>query len=465
MKTWITLVAMLVVAVGLLLGCGDDKKSAAADAGPADGGDTDTDADTDSDADGDCANAIPIEYGTESTEGWINEAGDADYYALEAGAGDFIYLATSANPEDDTEMLDTVISVYTADGSTLLATGDDSVPRYTTDTEMFYHTPEAATLCIKVEEFTTWYGQDPEFDPTWKYDLFVMLLGNTNGGAGNADAEPNDALGEAQALELYTPSSSANTYAFPHGTFADADDADYYSWTMPSDNVSTHIYFQPIGPGGSGDDAAEGYGSTAELGVINLSDTSGNLIASLDATLGSEGLSVPIPGDTEVVLWVQRPDGASAGDNDYYVLRFQNWEGDNPEETESNDTAGEADVIDFDVDRGYIMGYIDSASDVDWFSFVAPTGSHNLSLACGSARSGSGVIDATFAVLDADETELQSETETDTADIWWADSENASDDQVSVAAGSTYYLRVSAADLSSTVSSNFYRCGLYVDVE
>ena len=64
---------------------------------------------------------------------------------------------------------------------------------------------------------------------------------------------------------------------------------------------------------------------------------------------------------------------------------------------------------------GFILGH-QAAGDVDFYSFPA-VANDKLSLACGSARSGSGLVDAKFEVFNATSTTaLQSDTETATAD-------------------------------------------------
>ncbi|MFO8072603.1 MAG: hypothetical protein R6V85_12090 [Polyangia bacterium] len=469
MRNWTLLICVL-AAAALALGCGDDNK----DEGTPDGGDADSDADTDADSDTDtdtdteihddsCAEALPIELGDEAgVEGWINSDGDADHYALEVDEGDFIAIFTSANPEDDTEMLDTVVSVYNEDGSTLLATGDDSIPRFSTDTELFYRAAESGTLCLKVEEWSSWAGETPESDSSWKYVLFALPMDTVNGP--NPEAEPNDDLDNAQEMEFYEPTSSSNTYAFPYGVFDPADDVEVFSYTQPAGNVASHFYFMPIGPGGSGADAAEGHGSTAEPGLVQLSDGSGNVIASLDASLGSSDMSVPLPAGAEVALWLQRPDGATAGANDFYVIRQLNTDTDNPAEQEagdnSNDTLATAETITISDGSGFILGEIDPAGDVDYFAFDVGS-ADTLSVACGAARSGSGLESARFAIHDDADNELQFEVESDAADIWWSDYEGASKPALTVSPDQTYYLRVSAGGQDPQVSSTFYRCGLH----
>jgi hypothetical protein len=360
-----------------------------------------------------------------------------------------------------------VVSVYTADGSSLLATGDDSTPRYSTDTEMFFRATETGDVCLKVEEWSTWTEADEALtDPTWKYTLYAWTMDLVNGP--NPESEPNDNLEQAQDVEFYTPTTSNNTYAFLYGVFDSPSDTECFSYTLPASNVAAHVYFMPAGPGSSGTDWSEGYGSTAELGMVELTDSSGNVIASLDASLGSDALSVPLPVDSEVVLWFNMPTSASAGANDYYVFRHFNSETDNPAEEEvaggANDTMATAETITIaSDDRGYIMGYIDPVDDVDYYGFNVGI-SDTLTIACGAARSGSGLDGARFAIHDDSDNELQAEVESDDGDIWWADHDDASMDALSVSSNQQLYLRVSASGQDPDVSSNFYRCGVYPSI-
>jgi hypothetical protein len=191
------------------------------------------------------------------------------------------------------------------------------------------------------------------------------------------------------------------------------------------------------------------------------------VIAALDASLGSSDLAVPLPPAAEVALWVERPSGATAGANDFYVLRHYNSETDNPAEAEqgdgSNDTLATAETIVISQERGFVLGYSDPAGDVDYFAFDSGE-ADTLTIACGAARSGSGLTGARFAIHDDADTELESEVETDAVDIWWADSDNASKPALAIAPGQTYYLRVSAGGQDPDVSSSFYRCGIYPTV-
>ncbi|MBW2530727.1 MAG: PPC domain-containing protein [Deltaproteobacteria bacterium] len=426
--------------------------------GGADGGDTSPEPDGTS-----CELGLPLPVGNPSgVDGAIDPPGEVDHYLVDLEEGVFYMFYTVANPNDDLEMIDTVISLYTPDGNTLLATGDDAVPRVSTDTELFYRAAETGQVCLKLEEFTTWYGEAAEGGPTFTYKVIATDLEDEQP-ENNEDAEPNDSAGAAQELTFQT--GTGGNYAYLYGTFATADDVDVYAFTQGASEVNTYLYFMPDGPGGFGDGAEQGHGSTADLGLVNVSDMEGNLLASLDVSLGSDSLGLPLDPGSEVAIWVQRPAGSSTGGNDFYFLKQTNLQTDNDREGEdadgTNDTAATAESLSFSEGSAYVLGFIDPVSDVDYFSFTASAGD-TFNIACGSIRSGSGLEDVTFAVHAEDDSVVRSETETATADVLWIDDyPDASDDALTISEAGTYYLVVSAGGQSPDVSSNFYRCGVH----
>jgi len=366
-------------------------------------------------------------------------------------------------------MIDTVISVYTADGSTLLATADDSVPRVSTDSELIYHSPEAQTVCVKIEDFSTWAGETPAGDPTFTYE-FGVFLPDMDADVNNLDTEPNDDIANAQDETFAVSTTSESTFSWVYGTLESNTDVDVFKYTMPANNVASAISFVPAGPGG----ATHGNGSTTGLGLVEFSDGAGNVLARLDVAKGSSSMNPPIAPGTEVFLWVNRPAGGMLGSNDFYSFVHQNYDGDNDAETETasggNDVLADADTItqnvstyDPNVDIGYVLGFIQGAGDVDYFAFNAEAGDA-IGIVCGSIRDGSGLIDPVFAIHDTTDTVLQSETETDAADVWWSNSTygDPSDTPVTVATTGLHYLVVTAGGQDTEVSGNYYRCNVNV---
>ena len=174
---------------------------------------------------------------------------------------------------------------------------------------------------------------------------------------------------------------------------------------------------------------------------------------------------------TEAAVAVHRASGSSAGDNDFYFIKQQNYDQDNQAEEEgpeggANDTAAGAEALAIEDGRGYLLGFVSPSGDVDYWSFPADAGD-DLTLVCGALRDGSGLEGATFTLRDTSDALVQTEVETATADVRWSDSPYTENSMpaVSIESSGFYYLEVSAEGQSDTVSSDFYRCGLYLTQE
>jgi len=490
MKTW-KLIVVCALPFAFALGCDSDSKSDP-DSGTDADTDTDTDADTDTDTDTDtdsdistsCEDAVALVLndgiGVSSA---IDDDDDIDYFLVTALADDWLMLWTEGYIEGIEGHLDPVVTLWNEDGTTLLATADDQVPRINTDSEMIYHVVDAGTYCVQVEKWDHWAGQAASsITDDHTYTILSGTLGHDLP-INNLEEEANDDIGTANDMSLYASTTSSATMANIYGMLSPAADLDLFTYTQPANNVASHFYFKPSGPGGSGDDAAEGHGSTLDLGFVNISDMSGNLLASLDVSLGSDSISLPLEAGEEVVVWVQGVDGWTAGANDFYFINVYNSDTDNDLEAEeyeepapdagvdagawvgTNDTAATAETLTFAAttsgdEASYLMGNIDPVGDVDYYEFEAEAG-EEISMACGAARSGSGLDGATFAIHSAGDVELQSETETDDADLWWSNYPGASMGAITVSADATYYLVVSATGQDADVASKFYRCGVY----
>jgi len=357
---------------------------------------------------------------------------------------------------------------------------DDAFPRYSTNTELIWRVPADGTYCIKVEDWASWAGEARPEPPTGLYfDYEIGLYSPDPTADGVAiDTEPNDDETDAQAQAYYeimngtTPTgifTSSN-----YGTLDTDTDVDVFAFTMPTDTVSlsTEDFTTPTGPGGAG---VNGNGSTLDLGLVSISDASGTIIGQLDATKGSDQMSVPLETGTDYLLWIERDAGTTAGANDFYNLVNYASNVDNEPEIETtageNDDTSNAETVtletspnDPNTDSGFVLGFMQTESDVDYYAFEADAGD-KVNLACGAIRSGSGLIDATFAVHDDSDSEMQSETETDTDDIFWSDTTYGieSAPAVEITTTGTHYLVVSTGSQSTTVTGNYYRCGIHVE--
>ncbi|MBM4360734.1 MAG: pre-peptidase C-terminal domain-containing protein, partial [Deltaproteobacteria bacterium] len=129
-----------------------------------------------------CANAVALMGGMNSqsgvkylaAEGILAEPNDKDFFKVTLKEGDWVNIGTQANPDDDPMMVDTVVSLLSADGKTVIAEVDDSFPRASTDSNFDYRVPADGTYCLQVQEFSAWAGMAPEGDPNYAYVLVVV---------------------------------------------------------------------------------------------------------------------------------------------------------------------------------------------------------------------------------------------------------------------------------------------------
>jgi hypothetical protein len=456
---WVQIVRALIgvgVGAAAAAGCGDDggssmmedagmgdamvepDSSTGTDAGTGDAGSDDAGTGSDGNDSFDTAETLTV--GSEDgAMGVINPAGDLDYYRFEVTEAGFYLLSTTANEEDDPELVDTVITLYD-DGMTQIAENDDSVPRVNTDSELITYLA-AGTYFILVQEFSSWFeGETPEGAPDFNYVLNLFQL-NPDAPAVTADAEGGDDGSSAQALGFDMDFSIAV------GRFDDADDIDVFSVEIGGEerrSLATTV--MPMGP--------EGYGSTTPVQVW-VTDASGTtIIGRVDHGAGQNRLAPSLePGS--YLLWVEHGADA-AGSNDFYVLKSVR-SGENPLEADdagNNDVAGAETLPLMDGDglrAGFILTELDPIADQDHYNVMVQA-NETLTVACASASVGSGVEGLSVAVLDDMEAELASATEDPAEGLFI-------EDGGAVEAG-TYTLRFSKTGQSADVTGTWVRCGV-----
>ena len=131
----------------------------------------------------------------------ISRPGDIDYFRFTATEGDWLFLRTNANRDDNPDMIDTVITLYNAD-RTQVAENDDAYPRNDVDSEIIYLVPSTGTYYAKLQEFSTWKGdRAAEGGPQgYSYQLIISPLAVEDSNSGVVDAEAGDDASSAQAM-------------------------------------------------------------------------------------------------------------------------------------------------------------------------------------------------------------------------------------------------------------------------
>ena len=371
-------------------------------------------------------------------EGVIATPGDVDWYRFDAEEGDWVAAGTSANPDDDSTKIDTVITLYDADGNQI-AENDDAHPRRNTDSQLLTRLPGAGTYYMQVQEWSSWQNETAEGQRDYTYTLFINVLSTEEigGGAIYAEEAGNDA-------ESATPLEAEKSMIL--GGFDDGADVDLFSFSV-EDAEKVHFTAQLMPTG------TDGYGSTASGSRMWVTNSDGDVVARITHAgktdeVGPGGLAI---GD--YLLWIARGDGG-AGSNDFYALKF-GLVGDNPLEiSEDNATWETAQQLEpsvqADSTRYFILANM-GADDVDYFSFELADGLA-VSVACSSASGGSGVLGLRAELRNSSDEVVGGQDEGD---------EGIFITQIDGQTAGTYYLRLSSTGQSEEVTGTWARCGVH----
>jgi hypothetical protein len=448
-------------APALTLGCGDDARPPT-DVGPGDGGDTsppdtslpdtgmrDTTVPSTDDGNDDFSEAVAITVGDGmGANEAIQTPADQDYFTFDLTAGDWAIIDIVANADDDPDMVDTVIQLFDS-SMTMVAENDDGVPRTNTDSELIYHVPADGTYYVRVLEFSEWFMADPfEGDPTFTYTITVGVVDPMNA-AVTTDREPGDDAASAQTL------NTNMDFGIVLGTFDDESDIDVFSFSV------TGLAAFEMMPAG-----ATGYGSTAPVGNIWISDVAGTTIfGRLNNTMGAYDDLNPALAAGDYLLHVEH-GGSTAGANDFFVLKaFLNGMENPPEAGEATNgvlTGAEALTQTTDMMTGVTAAFILAQlpdADVDYYSFDVAM-DEVISVGCSAATSGGGVIGLTAEIRDASDTVVETDSETPPDGVF-IDGDMAG---VPSAGPGTYYLRLTKTGQDPEIPNTFVRCGVRTGV-
>jgi len=416
--------------------------------------------------------ASPISIGTDpqtdSVVGSLDPVdSDIDYYKFSGTAGQILNIITAAKPQTDpfdATYLDLVVTVYDSTGKQI-AEQDDPNPRSSNDPLLFLELPSTGDFYVRVVECNKWekggsLNCAPASDIVNKqYSLYISEVDFTQPGTVK-ETEPNNDAATAQDIP-FAPNANSGTGSYYlstlYATFADQNDTDVYSFTVPSDlavdsGARATMNFYPQEPFDTGD------GSTTQPGVVYLADASNPtaILAQVDVSKGGS-LDVPVTVGTKYLAFYKR--AGVSGAHDYYFDLMGVGSG-NPVETQEtpNNTASTAEVLTASTGQPgsyFVEGNLTSG-DVDHFSVTVPgTAAAYVNVACGAMRSGSGLTGFKAEILKGDGTPMAgaSATETDTEDLLIKN--------IQPGAETKLIIKVSATGQSSTVSSDYYRCGIH----
>ncbi|MBI5537953.1 MAG: hypothetical protein HY898_34845 [Deltaproteobacteria bacterium] len=432
----------------------------------------------------DCANAIPLKAATE-TAGSLYPPGTVVYYKADLKKDEWVIIYTTANADDDSNKIDTVVTVQDTNGN-MLAEMDDSLPRQSTDTELYYHSPSDQTVCLKVQEWSTWNG-DPPAQKSKPNSAFTITWGDPDSTKApySLDKEPNNDTASATVANLAEGATPPNSVAYIYGTLDPDTDVDYFAFTMPAGTAESTTYFAPKG--------LTGWGFSLLPGLTEIVDEQGKVLARLDPSKNDPNytspplrqLRLPLAEGTKAYLKIPRPAGQAMGANDAYFskhwLTVKVYEPEKEATTGANDTPETAEqMVEYvpstpnpDVKAYYLVGHLGPATDVDYFKFQGLDGKKT-NVECSAIRSGSGLQAPSFTLLkpaaapeagaDAGApTQVETETETDLKDVVWSQYPNPAPSKVSPdSAAGDWLFKVSATGQDATVVGNYYYCTIIV---
>jgi hypothetical protein len=414
-----------------------------------------------------------------SVTGWLDPTtGQARFYRISLPGNQFTRIRTASaigSPVGDPWFANPVLTLLTEDGSSIVATNDDDGLIDGRESLLALHPLDDGTYCLEIEHYWSWSGTPPTGCSLMYYQIYVESYADLVDKY-DADAEPNDSAQTAQPITNLVGATYPLTFDLV-GMLASDADVDVYRLAPPPGDGLVDLWFSPGGPGGPG---VNGTGSTLELGRVELSDELGNVLARADAAAGTTGLTIFNPVVAPVLLWVHRQPGSPVGPNDFYRIGGFVDPGGFPTIVETETVAGQNDsMATADSNPGnpwalnaygcvdfWAAGYINETTapdpiDVDYWAFDA-LGQSNLHLLCGSSRWGSGVIDPSYEILDAQGQVLRAGIETLDRDFGWSNRADALAPPLLLPTTGTYYLRVTAAGQLSDVSSRIYHCRMRV---
>jgi hypothetical protein len=418
-----------------------------------------------------CGNALSVAIG-DSPTGKIDVAGKKVFYKFTAGAGQWLDISTTANAMDNSNTLDTAITLFDATGATKLASDDDAYPRASTDSELYYRVVTAGTYCLSIEDWSTWAGETAVLPATntYKIDFRGMVATATTN---NLDTEPNDMTSAPQTGKY--ASGMGFALGILYGDIGTATDVDTYKFTVPAGLDSLTISLDPLNvPGAAA--GSNGYGSTMGRVSVKVMQTNGTVLGAWTSAPASyatmpDNINVPVVPGSDLLVSVERPAGATpectgTSCNDFYVSTIL-FGTDNPLEMSdaTNGTLAGAEVLAETVDtanakikRAFVLGTI-IPSDTDYYS-VAVTTNDKVSVACGALRTGAGLT-ATYELEDAAGVALQNETETLAADVYWGSGTGATHPAITATATGNLIFKVTGVQ-DATNTGNWYRCGIVI---
>jgi len=383
----------------------------------------------------------------EDLTGEIFPEGDLDLYAYESLSGDEWILISTTSDEEDPNGLDTVVTVYAANGAVHHVMDDLGIWGITTyDTRMLVYLPTAGTWYIEVQDVSTWLGEEERGDVDWEYTLTVTESSSTT-------SEPDSLQDPSVDRDL-----TSGTTIFQYGVnLEEAGDVDHLAISMPWPDAALMV----TGPSSlSGSDSEP---------TVTITNPDGDEVLYLE-NVGIDGAHAMYLLPKATTYNVAATDARGRGGADHwFVLYIRTYtEGGSNDlfgtdyeiEVEPNDSLNDGwspvqDGLIADDGTPYlgarIDGVLDPADDEDWLTLSAVTG-ENLSARCWTTDLGS---------LGAFSIEFTEPNGTYMGGVSWDQADPLEVYNIAVPADGDYGVRIFSPEGGPYGPGAWYRCVLW----
>jgi hypothetical protein len=369
-----------------------------------------------------------------SISGIINPEEDVDYYTFNAEGGEYVRLYTITDIDED----DTVVVLRDPNGKVI--TWSDDYPTGSSisskDSILFAFLAEEGTHVISVEDYGSYFGNDPSASSSYGYSLYLEEWSRTTR---EDDSMENPLLG----IDMET----TNMWDSVGISIAEEGDHDFFAINYSAESPILEIHGQ-INLDGSD-----------LIPSVRLYNPQGALVVERNG-VGIDGI-IKYPFMETGSYLVEIFDQGGLGSLDHWTFLYpisrENTSEQNPE-IEPNTGTEEASPLVLNITSNsngneYGYGYAGGtllSEDEDWFSIENPYDGGTIVMCMNSALYGSTLLPA-IDVYDAQGTLLdtiQSDSATDP---------NAAINEIPYDAG-TYYVRVySEMPITEDMQSNWYQ--------
>lgn len=375
------------------------------------------------------------------TTGFLNPAGDEDFYSFTSSGGEYIRITTTHNFESG----DTVVTLRSPTGQ-VVAWSDDyptgsSISTF--DSAVYALLVEAGDYVIEVEDANTYYGTGEDLgSPLYEYTLTLEEWSQ------HTD-EPDSESDSSVDLSI----ENTNMWNAVGVNIQSEGDADYILINISAD--SSWLYIAGMADLGSSDLQT----------LVRLYDSEGTLLSEKE-DVGPDGdLLYPqiTPGD----YLIEISDANGGGGDNHWGFFFIISRDKSTYETESepNDNTGTATVLSLTEtqtssgsDYSYVQafGTASGPNDIDWYSISNPYGADTYIVGCLNSNLQGSLLLPTFGLYDS-AMNLIAEVDASSA----ADP-NAAFDGLPTVSDPLYYLKVESPSDAQGVAAEWYQLTAYI---